>query len=333
MRRVACVGLLGVVVLAGCGGSSSGSEVPDNAVMVVDGQNISVTDLTTTLNIAKLSLKTNYPEPGTDQWVSLRTSALQELAHAAELRAWAKNLGVTVKASAVDAALQQALVGAFPGKTAGTIDEAKLNAEFKSTGMTRALLRQRIETKLFAQAAANKVGGSPKVTEAQIKAQYGKDKGTLYALQERRKVRHILVKTKAQADEVYAQLQSSDANFDALAKRYSTDSTKTNGGDLGVVNRNGVVKAFADVAFTIAQGVVAPPVHTQFGWHIIEAMGPVLPKGTKPLDAALKAQIRSALVDKARQKTIAQQFKAAELELSKDIQFAPGYAPAVQTSQ
>jgi hypothetical protein len=62
-------------------------------------------------------------------------------------------------------------------------------------------------------------------------------------------------------------------------------------------------------------------------------LGPVLPKSTRPLDAALKAQIRSSLLEKARQKTIADRFQAAQLELSKDIQFAPGYAPAVQTSQ
>ena len=335
MRRVACLGLLGAVVLVGCGsgGSSSKSDVPVNSVAVVDGQDITVADLVTTLNIAKISLKTSYPEPGTDQWISLRTRALEELAHSAQLRAWAKNLGASVKPSAVDAAVKQALIGAFPGKTAGTVDETKLAAEFKSTGMTKSLFRERIETKLLAQAAANKIAGSPTVTEAQIKAQYDKDKATLYALPERREVRHILVKTQAQAQQIYAQLTTSDAGFAALAKQFSTDSTKTSGGDLGVINRNAVVKPFGDVAFTIKEGVVAPPVQTQFGWHVIEAMGPVLPKSTRPLDAALKAQIRSSLLEKARQKTIADRFQAAQLELSKDIQFAPGYAPAVQTSQ
>jgi parvulin-like peptidyl-prolyl isomerase len=79
--------------------------------------------------------------------------------------------------------------------------------------------------------------------------------------------------------------------------------------------------------------VVSPPTKTQFGWHLIEAEGPVMPKGTRPLDKSLKAQIRSQLVQKQRQKHIAQQFNAAEIELSKDIQFAPGYAPAVATTQ
>jgi parvulin-like peptidyl-prolyl isomerase len=335
MKRAACVGLLGAVVVAGCGGSSgsSGSQVPPGVVAVVAGNNITVSQLETTLNIAKLSLKTSYPTPGTDQWISLRTRAIEALAHDAELRAWARDLGVTVKASAVDAAVKQALVSAFPGQTSGSIDQAKVDSEFKSTGMTRELLRHRIETKLLAAAAAAKVGGSPKVTDAQVTAQYAKDKATLYALGERRKVRHILVKTKALADQIYSQLSSSDAGFAALAKKYSTDSTKSNGGDLGIVTRTGLVKPFADVAFTIDQGVVSQPTKTQFGWHLIEAEGPVLPKGTRPLDAALKTQIRTQLVEKARQKHVAQQFDRAVIEFSKDITFAPGYAPAIAASQ
>jgi peptidyl-prolyl cis-trans isomerase C len=339
MRRRAAgltlsLGLLGVVALAGCGGSSSsGSQVPPGVAAVVDGTNITVSDLESTLHIAKLSMKTSYPIPGTTDWIALRARALEALAHDAELRAWARNLGVTVKPSAVDAAVKQTLVSAFPGSTAGRFDQAKVDAEFKRTGMTRKLLRHRIETKLLAQAAAAKVGGSPTVTDAQVKTQYEKDKASVYALPERRKVRHILVKTKALADQIYAQLSSSDASFAELAKRYSTDSTKTSGGELGVVNRTGLVKPFADVAFTIDQGVVSPPTKTQFGWHLIEAEGPVLPKGTRPLDNALKAQIRSQLVEKQRQKQIAQRFDAAVIELSKDIQFAPGYAPALAASQ
>jgi foldase protein PrsA len=328
------VGLLGAALLAGCGGgSSSGSDVPVNDVAVVDGQPISVTDLQTTMNIARLTLKTSYPEPGTEDWVSLRSRALESLAHDAELRAWAHNLGVTVKPSAVDAAVKATLLSAYPGTTKGTIDQAKVNAEFKTTGMTRALLRSRTETKLLAAAAADKVAAKPSVTDAQIQAQYDKDKKTTYAQPERRKLRHILVKTKALADQLYAQLESSDADFAELAKKYSTDTgSKTSGGELGEATRANLVKPFADVAFSLPEGVVSKPVHSQFGWHLIEAEGPVLKASTRPLDVTLKVQIRSQLAEQQRQKSIADKFAAAEAELSQNIQFAPGYAPPDTTS-
>jgi parvulin-like peptidyl-prolyl isomerase len=308
--------------------------VPNNSVMVVDGTDVTIGALQTTMNIARLSMGTSYPEPGTTEWVSLRTRALEALAHDAELRVWAHNLGASVTASAVDAVVKQTLASAFPGKTSGSIDQAKVTAEFKKTGMTRELLRHRIETKLLAAAAVKKIGGNPTVTDKQVVAQYNKDKATTYALPERRKVRHILVKTKALADQLYSQLSSSDASFAALAKQYSTDpSGKSSGGDLGVVNRTSLVKEFADVAFSEPQGVVSKPTKSQFGWHLIEAEGPVMPKGTRPLDKALKAQIRSQLVEKARQKHIASQFNLAVNELSKNITFAPGYSPALATSQ
>jgi foldase protein PrsA len=328
-------GLLGAALLAGCGGSSgSGSDVPGGVVAVVDGQNITVPQLETTMNIARISLKTSYPQPGTENWVSLRSRALESLAHDAELRAWAHNLGVTVKPSAVDAAVKSSLSNAFPGKTAGTIDQAKVNAEFKSTGMTRELFRSRTETKLLAQAAANKVAKSPDVTDAQVKARYEKDKATTYALPERRKLRHILVKDKALADQLYSQLESSDAKFAELAKQYSTDtSSKASGGELGEAGKDNLVKPFADVAFTIRQGVVSTPVKSQFGWHLIEAEGPILPAGTRPLDATLQLQIRTELEQEGRQKSIAKQFSTAEIELSRDIRFAPGYGPPIASTQ
>ena len=75
--------------------------------------------LETTLHIAKLSLKTNYPTPGTDEWITLRTRALEALAHDAELRAWARNLGVTREAGAVDAAVKQTLAERVPGQDGG----------------------------------------------------------------------------------------------------------------------------------------------------------------------------------------------------------------------
>jgi parvulin-like peptidyl-prolyl isomerase len=340
MMRRALAGLVCVlaaaVILAGCGGSSGSSKspVPNDSVMVVGGQDVTVSQLQTTMNIARLSMGASYPEPGTEEWISLRSRALEALAHDAELRAWARDLGVTVPASAVDAAVKQTLASAFPGKTTGSIDQAKLAAEFKKTGMTRALLRHRIETKLVAAAAVKKVGGSPSVTDKQVQAQYDKDKASTYALPERRKVRHILVKTKALADQLYAQLSSSDASFAELAKQYSTDpSGKSAGGDLGVVNRTSLVKPFADVAFSEPVGQVSKPVKSTFGWHLIEAEGPVLPKGTRPLDKALKAQIRSQLVEKARQKHIASVFNLAVNKIAEKIKFAPGYSPALATTQ
>ena len=73
MRRTAAglalsAGLLGAVLLAGCGGSSgSGSDVPAGDVAVVDGQNISIADLNTTMNIAQALAQVVVPGAGHGQ--------------------------------------------------------------------------------------------------------------------------------------------------------------------------------------------------------------------------------------------------------------------------
>ena len=92
--------------------------------------------------------------------------------------------------------------------------------------------------------------------------------------------------------------------------------------------KTNLVKPFADVAFTLRQGVVSQPVKTQFGWHLIEAEGPVLPAGTRPLDATLQLQIRTQLEQEGRQKSIAKQFSTAEIELSQGHPVRAGLRPA-----
>src|SRR6185437_5838990 len=85
------------------------------------------------------------------------------------------------------------------------------------------------------------------------------------------KARHILLPTEAAAKEVIAQLDKG-ADFAALAKEKSTDPSKETGGELGYFTRDdGMVPEFADAAFKLKKGeYTKTPVHTQFGWHVIE---------------------------------------------------------------
>ncbi len=59
-------------------------------------------------------------------------------------------------------------------------------------------------------------------------------------------------------------------DFADFAKRYSSDGSASQGGDLGFVRRGSFVKEFEEVAFTLAEHEVSKPVKTQFGYHIIQ---------------------------------------------------------------
>ena len=93
------------------------------------------------------------------------------------------------------------------------------------------------------------------------------------ALQPKReevRARHILVKTKAEADAIIAQLKKG-ADFIKLAKEKSTGPSGKNGGDLGFFADGQMVPPFSKAAFALDEGqITETPVKTQFGYHVIK---------------------------------------------------------------
>jgi peptidyl-prolyl cis-trans isomerase C len=88
--------------------------------------------------------------------------------------------------------------------------------------------------------------------------------------QEEVHARHILLASEEEAKSVIAQLDKG-ADFTALAKKYSTDPSAQEGGDLGYFGHDDMVKEFADAAFALPVGqYTKTPVKTEFGWHVIK---------------------------------------------------------------
>jgi peptidyl-prolyl cis-trans isomerase C len=79
-------------------------------------------------------------------------------------------------------------------------------------------------------------------------------------------------KARTDADKVLAELKKKGADFAALAKKYSQDSSAVNGGDLGFVAKGQTVPAFENAAFALQQNQVSTVVESPFGFHIIKAM-------------------------------------------------------------
>lgn len=142
---------------------------------------------------------------------------------------------------------------------------------------------------------------APEITDAAIKAQYEKQ----YAGKpgpEQVKARHILVKTKAEAEKIIDKLNHG-ADFAKLAEKDSIDPGAANGGELGWFSKDQMVPAFSDAAFALKPGqYTKTPVHTQFGWHVILCQG----KRTAPTPKLddVKDQIRQELADEAIKKTL-----------------------------
>jgi len=82
--------------------------------------------------------------------------------------------------------------------------------------------------------------------------------------------RHILVKTKAEAEAARKRVVEGGEAFEAVAKEVSTGPSAPKGGDLGFFGKGRMVPAFEKAAFALKKGEVSEPVQTQFGWHVIK---------------------------------------------------------------
>jgi foldase protein PrsA len=83
----------------------------------------------------------------------------------------------------------------------------------------------------------------------------------------------ILVKTKAEAEDVYQQVTApgaTETDFKALARKVSTDPTvKQNSGLYPPAPASGFVPSIAAAAAALDPGQISKPVKSQYGWHVI----------------------------------------------------------------
>jgi peptidyl-prolyl cis-trans isomerase D len=124
-------------------------------------------------------------------------------------------------------------------------------------------------------------GGKPQVSDAEIQAYYDAHRDQ-YQVKEQVKVRHILIavpqgadsKTdaaaKAKAEDLLKQIKSGGNFADLAAKNSDDPGSKTQGGELGWMDRGKTVPEFDKAAFSLAPGQTSDLIKTQFGYHILQ---------------------------------------------------------------
>jgi peptidyl-prolyl cis-trans isomerase C len=138
------------------------------------------------------------------------------------------------------------------------------------------------------QALSQKYLADKEPTDAQLQAEYNAEVAKMPKMEYH--ARHILVASEPFAEKVIRKLKAGQ-KFSELAKAWSMDSSKNNGGDLGWFTLNHMVKPFADAVASLKPGqYTTTPVHTQYGWHVIQLLG------TRPLTPPPFDQVKQRLV-------------------------------------
>jgi parvulin-like peptidyl-prolyl isomerase len=144
------------------------------------------------------------------------------------------------------------------------------------------------------------------VPDADIKAYYDAHKADFTISKERLKLAQILIAlppnpTPAQvtaAQKKAAMIRARAAkgdDFADLARVYSDDDSKSNGGELGWFAPSDVMDQILAAVKPLKPGEISAPVRTSHGIHLVKLEEHEVP-GVVPL-SEVKAQIRSQLVD------------------------------------
>jgi peptidyl-prolyl cis-trans isomerase C len=139
---------------------------------------------------------------------------------------------------------------------AGLADKEEIKAKVKD-----------FTDKLVLNAWTQEKASSFKATDDELKKAYEeKTSGDKFEY----KARHILMKTKEEAQGIIKDLENK-VDFADLAKKSSDGPSAAQGGDLGWFKGSTMVKPFAEAVAKMEPGTFTKePVQSEFGWHVIK---------------------------------------------------------------
>jgi foldase protein PrsA len=324
MRRLAPLFVLSAVaavLMAGCGGGGGGS-VSKGDVASVGSAHITKAQLDALLAQAKRSYKLQkraFPKVGSPEYQTLQGQAIKYLVQRDEFAQKAGDLGIKITDKQFAARFKQVKLQCCGGS------EKKYQAQLEQQGVSDQEVQREVRDQLISEAIFKKVTVNAKVGDKDIAAYYASHLSQ-YTQPESRDVRHILVKTKGLADKLYGQLKGG-ADFAALAKKYSQDPGSKNAGGKLTISKGQTVPPFDKLAFSLKKDELGKPVHTQYGWHVIQALSAVKPSKKTPL-SQVKAAIKQQLLQQKKNDAMQKWLNGLEKEFKPKIHYAAGYAPA-----
>jgi len=354
-RAVLCALVVPALVLAACGGDN----VPGNAVAKVDDELITKKSFDHWMNVAAISAqgpaqggkaapkaqipdapkytqciankKKTAPKPAKGQpkpkdsdfkaqckqeYEGLRDQVMQLLIQNQWVTGEAKVKKVKVSEAEVKKQFAQQKKQSFP-------KEKDYQEFLKTSGFTEEDVLFRVRLEQLSNKLREKVTkGKDKVTDAQIKTYYEKNKKR-FAQPERRDLRIVLTKDKGKAQDAKQELDSGES-WKSVAKKFSIDqASKNQSGELLAVAKGQQEPALDKAVFAAEKGKLTGPVKTQFGWYVFEVT-----KTTKASQQTLQQAsqtIKGILASENQQKALDKFIKSFQKKWKKKTNCRKGY--------
>lgn len=232
------------------GNATSGNPTPTVVLLAarVNGVAIPMSQYEQEVSRYEASLATNGQDPNSPEMQAAlaqgRQQVLDWLIDQVLIDAEATKAGITVSDVDVDAVVNSLIQ---------EVGQEAFNQRLQDEGMTVEQMRERLKQEMRVSRMVSQV-----VAQVPARAEH------IHA-------RHILVRSEADAQQIFSQLQAG-GDFAQLARTYSLDaSTRELGGDLGTFPR-GVLTAseVETMLFSLQPGQFGGPVQSELGYHVVQ---------------------------------------------------------------
>ena len=213
----------------------------------------------------------------------------------------AKELNIRVSEQEVEDKLEE-IKGGFPS-------EQIFDETLRTQGITVANLKDRYRDQIMMKKLVEfEVKSKVDVLPSEI-SRYYEEHRSEFKVDEKYKVRHILIKAgddvsfelaKVESGEIYDKLRQG-YDFSELAKAHSQGPNKEQGGDMGYISRGTILDELEDAIFKLKAGEFSGPVKSRLGYHIFKVED-VTDSGYLGMDEAKKDIKRSLFQKKLKEK-------------------------------
>lgn len=303
--------LLGSALFGGIGQA----DVPDGAVAIIEdtpGGDTVITREEFDRALAQVAANERIPElpkEGSDDYKRLAEAAMQQLINTAWVLGEASEQDVDVSDREVDAEIGQ-IISQFGCPPEGDPAECEqLQRRLEQFELTLPEVRDQVETGLLGQELERDIlQGADPPSDEQVEDYY-ETFNAQFALPETRNVRLVLNADRAKVLEAKGQLESdsSDEAWQRIAREFSTDTSKSQGGLREGLSEGLVEEPLNTEIFEAEMGEIVGPVRTPLGFYVFE-LDKIEPARTQTLgevEDQLKTQLKQQLDTETKEQFLA----------------------------